>query len=541
MNRILSKRIAAAVILLSLSGFLLQPASAAKSTLPFNDIATSYAKDAIIRLYEKQIITGTSTTTYSPKLPVTRAEFITILDRLLGLEPVKSTVSPFTDVAANAWYYGYVQTAVQLGLADGTSSSTFEPGKQVTRQEAAILLIRALKQSSASTGTGSTSVFKDAAAIADWAAGSVAAVQKLGLMTGDDTGKFRPQASLTREETAAILDRVLQNDKWSDSLEAEASDSEPVQLGWQYGQTTAQYEQTILGSNINTLSPRWYFISASGTLTDNTDKTLLTWADKQTKKVWAMVGNRSDQEATHTMLSSATARGKTVDALTKAVKQYGLDGLNIDFENVAAADRTSMTTFITELSTKLHAIDAVVAVNVSPDLGTDWTDAFDYSALGKQADYIVMMGYDEHWGGSAAGSVSSLTFVQNAVTKLLKVVSSSKVILAIPFYNRDWIMNSDGSTQSSTIINLSQQNALIQTYKIRPVWNSTVGQYTVSYKNSGLQHRIWVEDGRSVSLKYKLAVDKDLAGLAYWYIGGESTDIWDSLSNAERFYGMKLD
>lgn len=92
------------------------------------------------------------------------------------------------------------------------------------------------------------------------------------------------------------------------------------------------------------------------------------------------------------------ARNKLVNQLAEIVRQYGLQGLNIDFENVAPKDRQSFTAFITALAQKLHAQGAVLSVDVSPDLDTDWTDAFDYAALGKQADYMVMMGYDEHYG-----------------------------------------------------------------------------------------------------------------------------------------------
>jgi spore germination protein len=77
-------------------------------------------------------------------------------------------------------------------------------------------------------------------------------------------------------------------------------------------------------------------LGKSGAVTDSTDASLVTWAKKNNKQVWAMVGNRSDQEATHQMLSSATARNTAVNQLAAVVSKYGLDGLNIDFENVAA-------------------------------------------------------------------------------------------------------------------------------------------------------------------------------------------------------------
>lgn len=535
MNRMFSRFAAAAVALMCFMNFI--PSISAKSSLPFKDISTSYAKEAIIHLYNKGILAGTAPSIFSPKQSVTRAEFITILNRLLGIEPVNGPISPFYDVPKKSWYYGSVQAAVQLGIADGTSVNTFAPKKSITRQETAVLIVRAMKQ--ADSWSGINPVFNDTGDIAEWAIDSVVIIQELGLMKGDENGKFRPNDSLTRQEAAVMINRVLQNSKWAAALEK--SSSERIQLGWQYGQTSAQFEQTVLKSNVNTISPRWYFAGKSGAITDNTDQALLTWAHKHNKKVWAMVGNRSDQELTHQILSNATARNTMVNNLTKLVQKYDLDGLNIDYENVAPQDRAGMTAFITSLSAKLDALGVVLSVNVSPDLGTDWTDAFNYEALGKQADYIIMMGYDEHWGGSPqAGSVSSLPFVVNAINKLLRVVPASKTILALPSYNRDWALNSAGGAVSSDVLSIVRQNELILSYGMKPLWNANIGQYTTSYKKNGVQHRIWIEDGRSLAGKYKAAVNNNLAGLAYWYVGGESLDIWTSLHNAERYYGLPL-
>lgn len=512
--------------------------ASAESGSPFNDINNSYARNEIIDLYNKKILTGTTATTFSPAQSMTRAEFLAIIGRLLKLDPVNSPVSPYRDVAQSAWYYGWVQAAVQLGLASGTSETTFAPSKSVTRQEAAVWIAKAFKQAG---DQGSVqSAFNDGRAIASWASASVVAVYKLGLMKGDETGSFRPADPITRQEAAVLMDRVLQNDRWA----AELSSRKPgnrIVMGWQYNQTTAQYENHLLKSNVNTLAPRWYFTESTGTVTDVTDATLVTWAKKNGKQVWAMVGNRSDQAATHQILASAATRSTVINQLIALSNKYGLDGLNIDFENVAPADRAAFTAFITSLAGQLHANHKKLSIDVSPDLGTDWTEAFDYAALGKQADYIVMMGYDEHYGGSKyAGSNASLPYVQKAVNTLLKTVPGNKVILALPFYNREWTLKPDGTASSSFEISLTEQNRRISSYSLQPVWNQSLGQYVASYWKNSIKNTMWLEDGRSLTGKYNVALKQNLAGVAYWHIGGESPDIWTSLSNTERFYGYSF-
>ncbi|GBG06480.1 hypothetical protein PAT3040_01007 [Paenibacillus agaridevorans] len=509
-------------------------AATANKVLPFDDISTSYAQNEIINLYNKKMMTGTSKTSFSPTRSITRAEFITVLDRMLGLNPVGSPVTSFTDVALDDWYYGWIQAAVQLELANGITATSFAPKRAVTRQEAAVWVARALKQNGESS-IGLCTAFKDGKEIADWASASVAAVHQAGLMKGDNKGKFRPSEPITRQETAVLLDRVLQNKSWASELKA--LPEKRIVIGWQYGQTREQYQSNILKSNVNTLSPRWYFVGETGDLSDSTDTKLITWAKQNDKQIWAMVGNRSDQSATHLMLSDSIVRNKVVEQLSEIVKRYDLEGLNIDFENVAPKDRALLTTFITSLAEELHTLGAVLSIDVSPDLGTDWTEAFDYAALGKQADYVVMMGYDEHYGGSLyPGSNASLPYDEHAIDTLLKVVPSEKVILAFPFYNRDWTLNENGTVSSSEFITLTEQNRKIKTYALKPVWNEAMGQYVAIYMKQSLKHTIWFEDARSLITKYRLAVDKKLAGVAYWYIGGESEDVWASLSNAETYY-----
>ncbi|MDQ0113334.1 S-layer homology domain-containing protein [Paenibacillus harenae] len=532
MNRFLGKIVTATIAGILAASLLPQAASADKGQ-PFDDISKSYARNEIIDLYNKKILAGTSATTFSPAKSITRAEFITVLGRLLKLEPVASPITPYTDVAKSAWYYGSIQAAVQLELVSGTSATTFAPAKAVTRQEAAVMIANAFNQTGSRADSHLT--YEDKGKIAGWAIDAVAIVNELGLMKGDTSGSFRPLSPITRQETAVLLAHVLERDGWAAELAAKPD--ERIVLGWQYGQTTTEYQSHILRSNVNTLSPRWYFVGSTGAVDDTTDTKLAAWAKSNGKKIWAMVGNRSDQEATHQLLSSTSARTAAVNGLAARVSQYGLDGLNIDFENVAPADRANFTALVSQLAVKLHALGKMLSVDVSPDLGTDWTEAFDYAALGKQADYMVLMGYDEHYGGSLyPGPNASLPYDEQAVNTILKVVASNKIILALPFYNRDWSLNPNGTVLSSAFVSLTEQNQTIASYGLKPVWSPDLGQYVASYSKQAIKHTIWIEDGRSVIAKYQLAVKSKLAGVAYWYIGGESPDLWASLRNAEKYY-----
>ncbi|QHT61423.1 glycoside hydrolase [Paenibacillus lycopersici] len=507
-------------------------AAAASSVLPYDDIRSNYATESIVNMTKLNIITGMGDRRFEPDTAVTRAQFITMLDRLLGIAPVTSAIAAFSDVAPAAWYYEWVMPAIQLNIVQGMTAASFEPNRPVSRQEAAVMIARALKQSLSASTAIPTGLYMDQEQVGTWAAAAVMRLTEIGLMGGDQ-GRFRPQASMTRQEAAVMLNRIWTYPGWKAKLQAPPPSS--IQLGWQYGQTTAQFEKQVAQSSVNTVSPRWFFLGQSGALEDQTDASLLLWARQQGKRVWAMVGNHSSQEATHAMLSDAGKRQAFILQLAERVRKNGIDGLNIDFENMMPEDRSAFTAFITALHQQLKTVPAVLSVNVSPDFGTDWTDVFDYHALSVNADYIVLMGYDEHWDGDPEpGSVSSLPWLRTGIDRLLGEAAAGKIILALPLYSREWTRGKDGSYTSEEISLLAQNRAILAN-KAVTAWDDTLGQYVSAYIDSLLQRRIWLEDGRSLTRKTEFVHTYSLAGSAYWYIGGESTDVWASISNANKY------
>ncbi|MEO2203904.1 S-layer homology domain-containing protein [Paenibacillus pabuli] len=511
-----------------ITGFPISVEAAAKQ--PFQDISSSYAKDAINHLVNEGIAAGTSETRFEPKKAVTRAEFATFAVRLLGLKPVKNNISPYNDTRTTAWYYGNVAAMTNLSILEGKGQGTFQPNASITREEAAALLVRMLKQSSGSTGLLSTT-YDDAYNISTWARPYVQKVYQLGLMRGSD-GLFRPQEQVTREEAAVMLDAILQKKEWSEQLGN--ADSLGIQLGWQYNSTTAEFKKQVEQSEVNTLVPRWFFLNSSMQITDHTDSALLSWASTTNREVWPLLGNRSNAAMTHQMLSSSANRTSVVTQVTAYVKKYKLDGINVDFENVLPADRAGMTAFVTSLAASLHTIGAVVSVDVSPDLGTDWTEAFDYAKLGAVSDYMVLMGYEEHWNGDPiAGSVASLPWVERALDTMLTDVVRAKVILALPLYTRDW--SSANPATGSWDITLAEQGARARAVGSVRQWNASLEQYVIGYSSNGLARYIWAEESRSLTAKVRMSTDRKIAGLAYWYMGGETADVWNAISNASRF------
>ncbi|WP_312027656.1 S-layer homology domain-containing protein [Paenibacillus cucumis (ex Kampfer et al. 2016)] len=496
----------------------------------FQDTSKSFAKEAIARLVQKGIVAGTTEHTFEPKKAVTRAEFASFAVRLLGLEPVSNNIKPFADISAKAWYYGNVAAMTNLSILEGKGQNQFQPNASITREEAAALLVRMLKQRPVASDSMYIT-YADAADISSWALPYVQKVHQLGLMRGS-SGMFRPADQVTREEAAVMLDSILQNNTWATQIQRKQDHG--IQLGWQYNSSTAEFIRQVDQSPVNTVVPRWFFLNKDMNVSDHANATLISWASASGRALWPMLGNRSNKEMTHQMLSSSANREAVVNQVSAYVKKYKLGGINVDFENVDPVDREGFTAFVTSLTKSLHTLGAVVSVDVSPNLGSDWTAAFDYVKLGAISDYMVLMSYEEHWNGDPKpGSVASLPWVDRALTKMLSEVPRTKTILALPLYTRDW--STVNPAAASWDITLGEQGVRASASGSLRNWDTQLKQYMINYTSKSVARAIWAEESRSLSAKVRMSGERNIAGLAYWYMGGETADVWNAITNAMRF------
>jgi spore germination protein YaaH len=512
------------LIVLTLCVVLMAPDATTQSQ-SFPDIANSYALPQIQKLSAKGIVVGDENGYFHPNKPVTRAEFVTMLNRALGILPLPASISAYQDVPKTSWAYPWVQAGVSVGIVHGASKQSFAPKRSITRQEAAALLVRALREKPQALPV---SAWADRESASPWAVPYVEEAMARGLMTGHE-GTFRPLSPLTREEVAVILDRIL-----SPMDKQDASASPSIELGWQYQSTTSQYIESVKKSSVNTLSPRWYFLQPSGAISDHTDTSLVKWAHENGKKVWPLFGNRFDEELTHKLLADETSRRSLISQMVRFVDKYHLDGINLDFEDMYPHTRAHFTAFVDELAEALQECGAVLSVDVPPDLQTDWSKPYDFQALGKSADYLVVMLYEEHWKGSPkAGSISSLPWFAMHIERMKSYVPAEKIIAGMPFYTRDWY--SAHGTLHSNDMRLPDAYQLIAKNGANLTWNPAAGQYTAAYRKNGTTHTMWLEDSRSLGLKAQAAMRSGVAGFAYWHIGGESPDVWRGLQNAKQY------
>ena len=307
---------------------------------------------------------------------------------------------------------------------------------------------------------------------------------------------------------------------------------EPVNLAWHQVTSTdannyfADTTQNMTG--VNVISPTWFSVSDNdGNVSSLASGEYVMQAHEKGLKVWGLVDNFSENMSTTTVLSNTAARQNLENQLVTYALKAGLDGINVDFESLSEDVGIHFLQFLRELSIQCHENNLVLSVdNPVPE---DFTSHYDRAEQGKVVDYVIIMGYDEHYVGSDAGSVASLPWVEQGVKDTLAEVPAKRTILAIPFYTRLW-KTTDGGALTSEAIGMDQAQQAISDNGAETYWDKTNSQNYGTYEGDGATYQIWLEDSKSIAEKVKLIPKYKLAGVAEWKLGFENSGIWSVIT-----------
>lgn len=307
---------------------------------------------------------------------------------------------------------------------------------------------------------------------------------------------------------------------------------EPVNMVWHQVTSTdansyfADAVQNMTG--VNVISPTWFSVSDNdGNVSSLASGEYVMQAHEKGLKVWGLVDNFSENMSTTTVLSKTSSRQNLENHLVTYALKSGLDGINIDFESLSEDVGIHFLQFLRELSIQCHENNLVLSVdNPVPE---DFTSHYDRTEQGKVVDYVIIMGYDEHYVGSDAGSVASLPWVEQGVKDTLAEVPAKRTILAIPFYTRLW-KTTDGGALTSEAIGMDQAQQVISENGAETYWDKTTSQNYGTYEGDGATYQIWLEDAQSVAEKVKLISKYELAGVAEWKLGFENSGIWSVIT-----------
>lgn len=304
-----------------------------------------------------------------------------------------------------------------------------------------------------------------------------------------------------------------------------------INLGWHAIYTESgndTFEEVVNGTGtMNVISPTWFFLDGNeGDIKAIPSHSYVEKAHSRNMEVWALLENISLDCNVHEVVSYTSKREKLIRTLMDYVMEYDIDGINVDFESLSGETGEHFTQFLRELSIECRKNGIVLSVdNYVPRESNTF---YNRKEQGVVADYVIIMGYDEHWGGGGvAGSVASIGYVRDGIEKTLQDVPAEKVINAIPFYTRVWKTN-NGEVTSEALGMEAAQN-FISNYNVPVTWDEETCQNYGEIEMSGTLYQVWLEDARSIETKLTVMKNNNLGGVAAWKLGFEDKAIWDVL------------
>lgn len=321
-------------------------------------------------------------------------------------------------------------------------------------------------------------------------------------------------------------------------------------LTYLYAGNSAAYEKMLEGTNnsIHTIYPDYFEIDDAGNLlispAEKIDTDFINEMHRQNIQVIPFITNHWDRARGIAALNNRQALSQQI---AKTVEQYGLDGVNIDIENVNEQQRDAYTAFVESVREALGP-DKILSVAVAANpynLTIGWQGSYDYPRLASIADYLMIMAYDESYVGSPPGPVASSDFFEGSIQYALNQgVPRDKIVMGIPFYGRYWktgdpaggigiaaedvqflLDNYTATTRFDQPTMSANATVIIREGEPLPrIWGGRVLQPGV--------YDIWYDSPESTRWKLETIDQENLRGVGSWALGQEIPEIWDFYSAA---------
>lgn len=306
----------------------------------------------------------------------------------------------------------------------------------------------------------------------------------------------------------------------------------PLVLVWEFAYSPVKVENIGEMPSLQVVSPTWFTIRDNdGTVRNIADPVYMNWARERGYQVWPLVGNGFNPDRTTAVLGSAAKRKKVIHQLLVFAQIYGLEGYNIDFENVHYRDRDNLTQFMREFYPLCREAGLVLSIDVTMISNNPyWSLCYDRRALAGACDYIMLMAYDQHWENAPVpGPVAGPTWVEQGLLKVLEQVPPEKLVLGVPFYTRLWHVESAGGGDhrvSSKSYSFPYTDRLLAGKNPEVRWDDQNTQFVATYRTGADVYQVWLEDEETMRRRLELVNQYGLAGVAAWRRGLEHPETW---------------
>lgn len=496
---------------------------------PYVDMPTEgWARDAVLKAKEYGLMNGRSGASFGTGSTLTRQEFVTVLARMFGWEPVTDKNS-FDDIST-AWGRGNINAAVAHGAVD--SGGKFRPDDAITRREMAVMLVRALGLSDMaklSLPLPFTDVTEDA--------GYIAVAYDIDMTNGTSATAFSPEGRALREQAAAMLVRVyeryISETEWTHAFYAISSHSQvelarrfdAVSFGW----SRMEYSGGEARLNTGAENANEYRVP------DGYEEVVEELKAAGVTLHLSVFMNDAGG-ALSGLLSDPAAREDAVGLILDETRALGLSGVTVDFEGLYAKSKSEFTAFVESLGAALKENAMTLYVTVMPTTADGaYYDGYDYRALGQSADRIILMAHNyaplsmpesllgsEYYKNSALTPIASVyRSLRDVTDPVTGVADPGKVSLNLSMSAMAWETDGAGKLASTAPI----YPALSTVYSrlsgpCQMGWSQSLKNPYITYATESGQHIfLWYEDQRSVDAKLDLARLLGVTSVSVWRLG----------------------
>lgn len=311
-----------------------------------------------------------------------------------------------------------------------------------------------------------------------------------------------------------------------------------VSLGWHaiggLGGNDTLSAMVAEGKGMNVIAPTWFSLNDNeGNFRSFGTTQYVQQAHGYGLQVWGVWDNFNFKNETgsdvdsYAVLSSTSRRQLLVQGMINTALSLDLDGINIDFEGLTEEVGTHYIQFLRELSVECRKNSLVLSIdNYVP---FHFNEFYRLDIQGEIADYVIIMGYDEHYHGSKdPGSVASINYVSNGLTKTLEQVPAEKVVNALPFYTILW--KTEGAEVTDEYVTLNNVADFLNRVNVTPEWDEETCQNYAEWQSGSATYQIWVEDLESLKVKLNVMGAQNIAGVAVWRLGYGTPGAWELIN-----------
>jgi len=282
---------------------------------------------------------------------------------------------------------------------------------------------------------------------------------------------------------------------------------------------------------MNVIAPTWFSLSDNeGNFRSFATADYVTKAHAYGLQVWGVlddfnynIENNAGIDV-YEILTSTSKRQNLIEKIIEAAVSYGLEGINLDFEKVTSESGIHYVQFLREISAACRNAGLVLSVDNYVPL--NFNEYYRLDIQGVLVDYVIIMGYDEHWGGSGnPGSVASINYVENGIKKTLESVPAEKVINALPLYTRVWKI--DGAVVTDDSLSVRNTADFLSRVNAEPEWDEETCQNYAEWTSGSATYKLWIEDEESIEVKLKVMSVQNIGGVAVWRLGGGTEIVWE--------------